>query len=118
MARNNSWGDDPLHSAHNNSCVTAASAVTARRSRPQTPWNTRYTFIKVAPMVTEALESRLKILEDEIRRLTNLAAQTPEKDQQENHWRMAKDLQGEARELRLQIAKNSDSAGQDVAPPS
>lgn len=69
-------------------------------------------------MPTEALQSRLKLLEEEIWRLTNLAAQTPDKDQQENHWLMAKDLQREARELRAQMAKSSDSADQDVAPPS
>ncbi|MFZ0419993.1 MAG: hypothetical protein WAM04_17970 [Candidatus Sulfotelmatobacter sp.] len=71
-------------------------------------------------MLTEALESRLKFLEDEILRLTNLASQTPEtkKDQQENHWLMAKDLQREARALREQIKKNSESAPQACAPSS
>ena len=56
-------------------------------------------------MLVEALQSRLKVLEDEILRLTNLASQTSEKDQQENHWLMAKDLQHEAQRLRAQIAK-------------
>ncbi|MFY9948541.1 MAG: hypothetical protein WAK27_07585 [Candidatus Sulfotelmatobacter sp.] len=56
-------------------------------------------------MLVEALQSRLKTLEDEILRLTNLASQTSEKDQQENHWLMAKDLQREARQLRAAIAK-------------
>ncbi len=65
-------------------------------------------------MAAEALQARLKILEDEILRLTNLASQTPEKDQQENHWLMAKDLQLEAHDLRAQITKLSrSSAGQD-----
>ena len=56
-------------------------------------------------MLVEALQSRLKVLEDEILRLTNLASQTSETDQQENHWLMAKDLQHEAQRLRAQIAK-------------
>ncbi|MGB7600244.1 MAG: hypothetical protein WBM24_08065 [Candidatus Sulfotelmatobacter sp.] len=54
-------------------------------------------------MLVEALQSRLKVLEDEILRLSNLASQTSEKDQQENHWLMAKDLQREAQHLRAQI---------------
>jgi hypothetical protein len=56
-------------------------------------------------MLVEALQSRLKVLDDEILRLTNLASETAEKDQQENHWLMAKDLQREAQQLRSQIAK-------------
>jgi hypothetical protein len=56
-------------------------------------------------MLVEALQSRLKVLDDEILRLTNLASETAEKDQQENHWLMAKDLQREAQQLRAQIAK-------------
>lgn len=42
-------------------------------------------------MLVEALQSRLKTLEDKILRFANLASQTSEKDQQENHWLMAKD---------------------------
>jgi hypothetical protein len=56
-------------------------------------------------MLVEALQSRLKTLDDEILRLTNLASQTSAKDQQENHWLMAKDLQREARQLRAEIAR-------------
>ena len=56
-------------------------------------------------MLVEALQSRLRVLDDEILRLTNLASKTAEKDQQENHWLMAKDLQCEAQQLRAQIAK-------------
>ncbi|MFZ0318850.1 MAG: hypothetical protein WAL56_06975 [Candidatus Sulfotelmatobacter sp.] len=67
-------------------------------------------------MFTEALESRLKILEDEILRLANLASQTPEKDQQENHWLMAKDLQREANALRAQIKKISAPTPQNSTP--
>jgi hypothetical protein len=56
-------------------------------------------------MLVEALQSRLKVLEDEILRLTNLASQTSEKDQKENHWLIAKDLQREAQQLRGEIAQ-------------
>jgi hypothetical protein len=85
----------------------ASPAVQARRRLPQIAQNSRYTFTKVAPMFTEALECRLKVIEEEILRLTNLASQTPKKDQQENHWLMAKDLQREAQAIRTQIAKSS-----------
>ena len=56
-------------------------------------------------MLVEALQARLKVLEDEILRLTKQASQAPEKIQQDNCWRMAQDLQREARELRVQIRK-------------
>ncbi len=69
-------------------------------------------------MFTEALESRLKILEDEILRLTNLASQTPEKDEQANHWLVAKDLQREANALRAQIKKSSASTPRKSAMQS
>jgi hypothetical protein len=69
-------------------------------------------------MLVEALQARLKVLEDEIQRLTDLASRTPEKDQQENHWLMAQDLQREARDLRSQIVKTSTSADEDHRPAS
>jgi hypothetical protein len=69
-------------------------------------------------MLVEALQARLKILEEEIQRLTDLASRTPEKDQQENHWLMAQDLQREARDLRSQIMKTSTSADEDCRPAS
>jgi hypothetical protein len=55
--------------------------------------------------VVEALQERLKTLEDEIVRLTKLAA--PERDavQQDNYLRLAEDLPCEARELRREIVK-------------
>jgi hypothetical protein len=58
-------------------------------------------------MISEALEARLKLLEDEIVRITELASQSPDHVQQDNYWCLAKDLQREARELRLQIRKVS-----------
>jgi hypothetical protein len=66
-------------------------------------------------MFVEALQSRLKIIEDEILRLTNLASQT-EKILQENYWLLAKDLQREAQGVRVQIAKLSRSTSHDCAP--
>jgi hypothetical protein len=56
-------------------------------------------------MLVEALQSRLQVLEGEILRITNLASQSSENNQQENHWLMANDLQREARQLRAAIAK-------------
>jgi hypothetical protein len=58
-------------------------------------------------MLVEALQARLKVLEDEILCLTHLASQTPEKGQQGNHWLMAQDLQREAQKLRAQTNKMS-----------
>ena len=69
-------------------------------------------------MLVEGMQARLKVLEDEIQRLTDLASKTPEKDQQENHWLMAQDLQREARDLRSQIMKTSTSTHADRRPAS
>jgi glycine cleavage system regulatory protein len=55
-------------------------------------------------MFLEALESRLKVIEEEILRLTKLAAQSGNTEEQENH------LQREARELRLEIRNRSQPA--------
>jgi hypothetical protein len=62
------------------------------------------------PVMATALEARLKVLEDEILRLVRLAAETSDRDQQDNYWRLAQDLGREARELRLQIRKLSQSS--------
>ena len=64
----------------------------------------------VVPMLAEALEARLRVLEDEILRLTRLASQTPGQNDQDNYWRLAQDLQREARALRSEIRKLSESA--------
>ena len=61
-------------------------------------------------MDVEALEARLRIVEEEILRLTNLAAGSSDPEQQDNYYRLAQDLQRETRELRLQIKKPSGSA--------
>jgi hypothetical protein len=64
-------------------------------------------------MVVEALQARLKFLEDEILRFTKLAAQANETVEQDNYWRLAQDLQREARELRSQIAKTAEFSAPD-----
>jgi hypothetical protein len=60
----------------------------------------------------EALEARLQVLEQEILRLTKLAAESSAQIIQDNYWRLAEDLQREAREVRLQIKKISESSPQ------
>jgi hypothetical protein len=55
--------------------------------------------------VVEALRDRLKVLEDEILRVAEFAAQAVETSAQDNYWQFARDLQREAREVRLQIAR-------------
>jgi hypothetical protein len=58
-------------------------------------------------MLIEALQARLEALEEEILRLTRLASEANDQTQQENYWRLAQDLQLEARELRLEMRKMS-----------
>ena len=48
-------------------------------------------------MLPEALQDRLKVLEDELLRIAKLAAESSENVQQDNYWRLAQDLQREAR---------------------
>jgi len=67
-------------------------------------------------MLTEALQSGLKVLEDEILRLTRLASQETETARQDDHLRLAQDLNCEARELRSQIRKMSESEASDRIP--
>jgi len=66
--------------------------------------------------LTEALQARLKVLEDEVLRQTELASQTPNQIDQNNTWRLAQDLQRKAREIRREIRKLSESPATDVAP--
>jgi hypothetical protein len=60
--------------------------------------------------VVEALEGCLKVLEEEILRLTKLASESTDLANQENYWRLAQDLQRAARETRLQIKRICDPA--------
>lgn len=59
-------------------------------------------------MIAQALEARLKVIEDEVVRLIRLASEAPDQVQQDNYWRLAQDLQREARDLRSQIRKISE----------
>ncbi len=73
-------------------------------------------------MNLEALQDRLAVLEKEILRITNLASELPDPRQQDNYYRLAQDLQREARDLRRQIATISGStvelksASNSIAP--
>jgi hypothetical protein len=67
-------------------------------------------------MLTEALQSRLEVLEDEILSLTRRASQEPETTRQDDHLRLAQDLNREARELRSQIRKISEPEIPDRTP--
>lgn len=62
--------------------------------------------------VVEALQDRLKVLEDEILRLAKMASasESPDQSQQDNYWHLAQDLQREARDLRTEIEKLSEPA--------
>ncbi len=63
-------------------------------------------------MDSEALQERLKVLEEvlekEILRVTNLAAESPNLCQQDNYYLLAQDLRREIRDLRRQIAAMSN----------
>jgi len=71
-------------------------------------------------MFSEALTSRLQVLEEEILRLTRLAAQLSDGDEQDKYFRLAQDVQREARQLRKELRKLSaeQPAAVDPAPPS
>lgn len=64
-------------------------------------------------MFAEALQARLKVLEDEILRLTNLASQSSDSGDQDNYLRLAQDLQREARELRSEITRTPEPTAVD-----
>ena len=70
-------------------------------------------------MLFEALRARLKTIEEEILRLTKLASQSSDRIEQDSLWRLAQDLQLQARELRLEMKKLSeaDTAEHPVADP-
>lgn len=56
-------------------------------------------------MFQDALESRLRAIEEEISRLLKLSAEVSEPDRQDDYLRLAQDLQREAREVRAEIKK-------------
>jgi hypothetical protein len=67
-----------------------------------------YFFRGAVLTLVEALQSRLKVLEDETLRLTKLASGAVDKAEQDSYWCFAQDLQREARDLRSQIRKISE----------
>jgi hypothetical protein len=69
-------------------------------------------------MFVEALQARLKVLDDEILRLTMLASEAPGKRQQDAYRDLAQDFQREARELRSEIQKISECKAQNQARSS
>ena len=70
-------------------------------------------------MSLEALQARLQVLEQQILRLAQLAAQEKETEQEDRFWQLAQDLQDEARQVRSEIARMVASAsvreGHDVS---
>lgn len=67
-------------------------------------------------MFADALEARLKVLEDEILRLTKLASQSPSQSAEDDYLRLAQDLQREARQLRAEINRMVLSGAAPSAP--
>lgn len=64
-----------------------------------------YFHRRLRTMLLESLHARLKVLEEEILRLTKLASQASDNDQQDNYYGLAQDVQREARQLRSEIAR-------------
>lgn len=62
----------------------------------------------------DARQARLKVLEDEILRLTTLAVQSPNQTDQDNQFRRIEDLQREARGLRRELGKVSEFSAVNV----
>ncbi len=66
--------------------------------------------------LAEALQSRLRVLEEEILRLIKLASLAEDQVVQDNYWRLAQDLQMEARELRSVLRKISEESSGQPTP--
>lgn len=65
-------------------------------------------------MFTKALQARLKVLDDEILRLINLASRAPDRVEQDKHILLAQDIQREARTVRAELQKISGSAADSL----
>ncbi|MGA3372097.1 MAG: hypothetical protein ABSC48_10085 [Terracidiphilus sp.] len=61
--------------------------------------------------IEAAIQSRLEGIEQEIDRLTRLAAGEKETAQQRQNWELARDMQTEARKLREELSKLSIQSG-------
>jgi hypothetical protein len=60
-------------------------------------------------MFVEALQARLRVVDDKILRLTMLASKAPDDRRRlDDYWDLAQDLQREARELRSKIKNISE----------
>jgi TfoX/Sxy family transcriptional regulator of competence genes len=84
------------------------------RSPPQSAELRLYSPCQAVSMLVEALQARLRVLEDEILRLTKLASQAPDTREQDSYWRLAQDLQREARELRSEIRRASEPEAREA----
>ena len=69
-------------------------------------------------MIQEALEARLKALEEEILRLSKLAAESSDQLQQDQYWNLARDLQRETRALRAGAHTISETANEARPEPA
>jgi hypothetical protein len=58
-------------------------------------------------MFAEALASRLRVIEEEILRLTKLGGEASDTAQQDNYFGLAQDLQREALRIRSEIKRLS-----------
>ncbi len=61
-----------------------------------------------ADTIVEALQARLKSLEDEILRLAKLASETDDRKVQQDYLDLAQDLQKDAREIRNQMYRDAE----------
>jgi len=62
-------------------------------------------------MHIEALQARLRAVEEEILRLAKLASEKRDPTQQDDRWSLARDLQREARQIRSSIKNIAAHAG-------
>jgi hypothetical protein len=59
----------------------------------------------MAIMIAEALQERLRVVEEEAVRVAQLASASTQPTEQNHYWLLATDLQREARELRREIQR-------------
>jgi ferritin len=55
--------------------------------------------------VAGAIEERLKAIEEELRRLTELASEEKDAERRQQYWDLARDVQAEARKVRMILAQ-------------
>lgn len=69
-------------------------------------------------MILEALQSCVQNLQEEILRLTQLAAGSSDREQQNIYYSLAEDLQREARDLRRRFPRYQNIENPALAPAS